>query len=68
MTLYKIINVSPIQEHPYQTRYMAVPSKKRCKQSSLDGFFKKQRIDSNAKSNEKHYKMKECSVFNEILN
>jgi hypothetical protein len=21
MTLYKIINVSPIQEHPYQTRY-----------------------------------------------
>jgi hypothetical protein len=21
MTLYKIINVSPIQQHPYQTRY-----------------------------------------------
>jgi hypothetical protein len=21
MTLYKITNVSPIQEHPYQTRY-----------------------------------------------
>jgi hypothetical protein len=27
---------------------MAVPSKKRCKQGSLDGFFKKQRIDSDA--------------------
>jgi hypothetical protein len=49
MTLYKIINVSPIQAHPYQTRYMAAPSKKRCKQSSLDVFFKKQRIDSDAK-------------------
>jgi hypothetical protein len=27
---------------------MAAPSKKRCKQGSLDGFFKKQRIDSDA--------------------
>ena len=27
---------------------MAAPSKKRCKQDSLDGFFKKQRIDSDA--------------------
>jgi hypothetical protein len=27
---------------------MAAQSKKRCKQASLDGFFKKQRIDSDA--------------------
>jgi hypothetical protein len=27
---------------------MAAPSKKRCKQGSLDGFFKKQRIDIDA--------------------
>jgi hypothetical protein len=47
MTLYKIINVSPIQEHPYQTRYGGTEQKK-SKQGSLDGFFKKQRIDSDA--------------------
>ena len=47
MTLYKIINVSPIQEHLYQTRYGGA-KQKRCKQGSLDGFFKKQRIDSDA--------------------
>jgi hypothetical protein len=28
MTLYKIINVSPIQEHPYQTRYGGAEPKK----------------------------------------
>ena len=28
MTLYKIINVSPIQEHPYQTRYGGAKQKK----------------------------------------
>jgi hypothetical protein len=27
---------------------MVAPGKKRCKQGSLDGFFKKQRIDSDA--------------------
>jgi hypothetical protein len=27
---------------------MATPSKQRCKQGLLDGFFKKQRIDSDA--------------------
>jgi hypothetical protein len=28
MMLYKIINVSPIQEHPYQTRYGGDEQKK----------------------------------------
>jgi hypothetical protein len=32
---------------------MVAPSKQRCKQGSLDGFFKKQRIDSDA-DNEKN--------------
>jgi hypothetical protein len=40
-------NASPIQEHLYQTRYGGA-KQKRCKQGSLDGFFKIQRIDSDA--------------------
>jgi hypothetical protein len=39
MTLYKIINVSPIHNTLIK-HAMAAPSKKRCKQGSLDAFSK----------------------------